>query len=288
MKKVFLVLLMFSFVFFIGCRKDDHVHKKSDWIVEKEATCFANGLKYRECIICGERMAELQIESRHSIDQWELIKEPTDNVDGVEKGYCDVCGNDITRSIRFSECNGTAGLLYKLNEDGKSYSAVDYVGEDAEIIIGKYYNNLAVTRLDDGIFANNNKLTTIIIPEGIKHIGGGTFINCNNLSNVVIPEGLISIGESAFYSCGNLTEITLPESLTEIGSRAFEECYNMKTIRIPKNVSEMGNFLFDKCIGLENIIVDEDNANYKSIDGNIYSKCRCTESWKSYYCYLCC
>ncbi len=58
-----------------------------------------------------------------------------------------------------------------------------------------------------------------------------------------------AIDKEAFASCGeNLTEIIIPDSVTDIGS-ALSSC---------------------RC--LKNIVVAENNAKYKSVDGDLYSK----------------
>ena len=58
-----------------------------------------------------------------------------------------------------------------------------------------------------------------------------------------------SIGSSAFYNCSSLTSITIPSSVTSIGSDAFYYCSSLCDINVSEN-----------------------NANYKSADGNLYSK----------------
>jgi uncharacterized repeat protein (TIGR02543 family) len=58
-----------------------------------------------------------------------------------------------------------------------------------------------------------------------------------------------SIGESAFAFCSSLTSITIPNSVTSIGDGAFRGCSSLTSIN-----------------------VGEDNTEYCSIDGNLYSK----------------
>lgn len=60
-----------------------------------------------------------------------------------------------------------------------------------------------------------------IIPSFVKHIQKTAFFRCNKLSRIILSEGLISIGESAFWFCDGLSEISIPSSVTEIEDNAF-------------------------------------------------------------------
>ena len=44
------------------------------------------------------------------------------------------------------------------------------------------------------------------------------------------------------------------------------------SVIIPYSVKSIGTVAFLRCYALTSIIVEEDNANYKSIDGNLYSR----------------
>ncbi|MBR2039660.1 MAG: leucine-rich repeat domain-containing protein [Phascolarctobacterium sp.] len=61
------------------------------------------------------------------------------------------------------------------------------------------------------------------------------FYNCDKLTGVIIPEGVAEIGEWAFADCNNLSRVVIPESITKIEATAFQYCSELKTIEIPKN-----------------------------------------------------
>lgn len=67
-------------------------------------------------------------------------------------------------------------------------------------------------------------------------------------------------------------KMNFPSSTTKIGSAAFSGCENLTSITIPASVMSIDAGAFRECPSLRNIVVDENNANYKSIDGNLYSK----------------
>lgn len=61
-------------------------------------------------------------------------------------------------------------------------------------------------------FINENafirsKITSIIIPDGVKRIGESTFYDCRNLSSIKIPGSVEIIGSGAFSSCSALTSV---------------------------------------------------------------------------------
>ena len=53
---------------------------------------------------------------------------------------------------------------------------------------------------------------------------------------------------------------------------AFDGCRSLSNIIIPASVKVIDRSAFDHCDLLSKIVVDESNDEYKSIDGNLYSK----------------
>ncbi|MBQ9328271.1 MAG: leucine-rich repeat domain-containing protein [Solobacterium sp.] len=70
------------------------------------------------------------------------------------------------------------------------------------------------------------------------HVIDGIFAEDETLENVIIPEGAISIGPVAFYGCRNLKKIQLPQSLRVIGERAFSET-GLEEILVPERVERI-------------------------------------------------
>ncbi len=61
-------------------------------------------------------------------------------------------------------------------------------------------------------------------------------------------------------------------AVTSIGNSAFEYCNSLTNVVIPESVTSIGNYAFRCCDSLISIEVSEQNANYKDVDGNLYSK----------------
>ena len=106
----------------------------------------------------------------------------------------------------------------------------------------------------------------------VTSIEADGFYNCTAITSVIIPEGVTTIGNWAFASCTKMTTITIPESVTTIGSQAFNYCDKLTSITIPKSVTSIGNSAFLDCGSLKSINVAEENTNYSSIAGVLFSK----------------
>ena len=109
---------------------------------------------------------------------------------------------------------------------------------------GKKYK---ITVVDNGAGNENEKLTDVIIPNGVTKIDGGAFAYCGSLKNIKLPASLVSIGSNAFYHCTNLERIDLPQNLTYIGPLAFAGCSSVKEVIIPELITKISDGAFDYC-----------------------------------------
>ena len=81
-----------------------------------------------------------------------------------------------------------------------------------------------------------------------------------------------SIGDYVFCECSSLTSVTIGNNVTSIGEFAFVNCDSLTSVTIGNGVTSIGKWAFASCFNLASITVEESNAAYKSIDGNLYSK----------------
>ena len=120
-------------------------------------------------------------------------------------------------------------------------------------------------------FQDCHNLVTIQLPEGLETIGWGAFKNCSAMMSAEIPSG--SIGEVAFGGCKLLAYVKLGDGVTEIRSRAFEGCNSLVSMNIPASVTWFsGHDAFNECYQMREINVAEDNPEYASSEGILYSK----------------
>ncbi len=70
---------------------------------------------------------------------------------------------------------------------------------------------------------NNKRIRKISVPSTVRKICNNAFGNMDRLSEVVLVEGLETIAEHAFVNCPKLKKIKLPDSLATFSLSSFEE-----------------------------------------------------------------
>ncbi len=141
-----------------------------------------------------------------------------------------------------------------------------------EVIFGK---NSELQSIGNYAFCST-PLASIKLPKSLIVIGGSSFSDCLSLSNVIFEENsnLRAIGSYAFANSYSLTEISLPNSLAQLGDFAFLDSALVGDIKLSSNLTYLGAGAFASCHNLENIIVNDENIAYQSIDGVVYTKDR--------------
>lgn len=93
----------------------------------------------------------------------------------------------------------------------------------------------------------------VVIPSGVRAIGGGAFDEGTAVSSVVIPSGVTYIGIQAFRNCIALSRVEFPDTLEEIDSKAFLGCISLTEVRLPNSVKLLGErgSIFYGCTNLK-------------------------------------
>ena len=74
-------------------------------------------------------------------------------------------------------------------------------------VYGEYVVPEDTTLIADYAFHGSDRMTAVVIPEGIRSIGFSTFSRCAALKSVTLPSTLSSVGEHAFSYCSALADV---------------------------------------------------------------------------------
>ncbi len=162
------------------------------------------------------------------------------------------------------------GFTFTTSDADATVTLTSYTGNEANVVIpssfsildGKYVegSDYIVTAIGDGtastgVFAQNETLQSIALPETLETIGSYAFYECTNLIDIEFPDSVTSIGSGAFRYCKALTEVNFgaDSQLTSIGTYAFEGCTNLASITIPESVTSIGMSAFRGCSALTEV-----------------------------------
>ena len=148
------------------------------------------------------------------------------------------------------------------------------------------YTLIDPTTIDEWVFCECSRLTSISIPSSVTSISDSTFYGCSSLESItidsnnttydsrnncnaiiqtsnnalfygckttIIPNTVTAISDYSFQYCTGLTSITIPNSVTSIGESVFDGCSGLTSITIPNSVTTIGRNAFRGCSNLVNI-----------------------------------
>ena len=116
----------------------------------------------------------------------------------------------------------------------------------------------------------DTQLEKINLPDKVEIVGNNAF-NLSPIRNVKLNNSIKTIGSYAFQgNMGNYLEsLTLPDSLETVGSGAFST-FEIQTLNIGSGLKSLGDDVFSRVY--QNINVDDNNQNFTSKDGALYTK----------------
>ncbi len=121
-----------------------------------------------------------------------------------------------------------------------------YAGEQTHIRPWDTYDDITVTAVGDGAFANNTYIEYFAVPysDEFTTIGAEAFAN-STLAKIDLFDSVTTINGGAFRGCANLTELTLPESVTFVGAEALYGCAGLQKLTVLCDPTVLPGDLFD-------------------------------------------
>ena len=129
------------------------------------------------------------------------------------------------------------------------------------------------------LYLNDELVTDLVIPDGVKRIRKYAFYNCSSLKSVTIPGTVTSIGEDAFENCTGLTSVTIGNGVTSIGDYAFRNCTGLMSVIIPNSVEGVSDFSFYGCSNLTNVSL---GTNVGYVNDGAFANCANLEQFVCY------
>ena len=182
----------------------------------------------------------------------------------------------------------TKGLSYEYYNAG-DYYIVTGIGsaKGTEIIIPSEYDGITVAEIEKEAFEGLSKITKVVIPSTIIHIGDNAFSNMKKLNTIEynainstcyfngtfksagqngkgialtigsnvkqIPDGLFRGDENTYL---NITSVSFKgKKVKTIGVQAFQNCKNMEAIKIPEGVTKIDSFAFENCSNTKSLVI---------------------------------
>ena len=166
------------------------------------------------------------------------------------------------------------------------WAKVTYKGEYSDSYKNEYSGSVVIPEkvtykdvtyvvgvIGSSAFESCDKLTNVVIPNGVRLIQSHAFFKCFALKSVSIPDSLSVIDRRAFAGCRSLTDVTLPKKAKTIGSGAFHSCVALKSVTIPDSVKEIEKEVFKHCSSLANVSISD---SVKKIESDAFYNCSLT------------
>lgn len=141
--------------------------------------------------------------------------------------------------LAFQSCNKLE--LLKIGENVSKISGLFKYGNDRGVVV--IDENNPNYKVENNILYNKDKTEMVCalynivgefkVDDNVTLIGDYAFHNQNQMTSVVLPIGLRGIGES-FAFCSALKEINIPSTVESISTRAFNSTENLSRINVEK------------------------------------------------------
>ncbi len=170
--------------------------------------------------------------------------------------------------------NGT-GVFPTADDDGNGFNSVSITEGNA--LYASKDGILYTSDFKELVYCPPAKEGTVEVDARTERIGTNAFANCKKLTAITFPADSVckQIGAGAFSGCNLLVNMELPDSVAAIGEGAFLNCNELVSLRLPASLSSFDPAMLG-CEKLTALTVSENNPNFSSVDGVLFSKDKTT------------
>ena len=130
--------------------------------------------------------------------------------------------------------------------------------------------NGAPEKICQQAFYYDDKLTEIVLPDGVKTVENWAFAKCFNADKIILGDGLEKIGDHAFLKCRAAKEVVIPDSCKLIETSAFYQCRSVEKLVIGNGVETLEKGAFEECSALTEVVLPE---SLKTMEPYIFYNC---------------
>ena len=161
------------------------------------------------------------------------------------------------------QINESLGYRYAYADGTTSIAANVWANDDHlfEVTIPDY-----VTSIGEYAFQNCTRLTSIDLPETLTTLGNGVFSGAA-ITSASIPASVTSFGTNMFNGCTGLTSVDLSSGLASIPIYTFYGCTALTEITLPTTVTTIGQYAFSGCTSLTSANIP---SSVTTIDRNAF------------------
>ena len=102
----------------------------------------------------------------------------------------------------------TSDYTYTITKDD-TVTITGYTGSDTVLTVPQKLDGSPVTEIAADAFAEQTKLTSVTLPDGLQKIADDAFFNCTSLETLTLPDSVTSLTGAAFSGCTQEITLTL-------------------------------------------------------------------------------
>ena len=185
-------------------------------------------------------------------------------------GYNDVQWSLVDGTLTITGEGVVFDYYYYWDQSEQHYTPAWYAYTDriTDVVIEE-----GITYIGDYAFYNCTELKSVTFPSTLDTntgFGNNVFRGCTSLEEITFPDGLTVVPQSCFYGCTALKTVNLPDSLLGIAANAFYNCTSLQSIDIPDSVWYIADYAFENCTSLTDITLP---AGLLSLEEGVFAGC---------------